>query len=286
MSDSYFFCAISFLYKRYRIILLERHLISREHINSTEGSGLFVSKDETISIMVNEEDHIRLQGMLPGLQLQNVYEIVDETDNEMEEVLDFAFRPDFGFLTSSPSNVGTAVKASVMMHLPALVYTDQIAKVINAVAKLGLLAGGFFGEGSDSLGNFFQISNQSTLGETETQILLKLTRVVDQIIAFEKNTRQRLLEGHKQYIYDRIGRAYGIMKHAHYLNTREAFLRLSALRLGVDFKMFTSLDVSKINELLVLTQSGHLQKYAGKKLDSDERSLFRAEFVREKLSLK
>lgn len=267
-----------------RQVLLERHLISTDLLTARAGCGLAVSRDEVFSVMVNEEDHLRMQGIKPGLQLYEVLNHMVQMDQSLNECLGFSYRDDLGYLTACPTNLGTGMRASVMLHLPGLVFSGQIQQVINAMAKMGLAVRGIFGEGSDALCNLFQISNQSTLGEDEHQIIGRLIKVVDQVINHEKNARQILLESNENFIYDRIGRAYGVLKHAYVLGSREALSKLSALRLGVDLGAFASLTVPRVNELIVVTQPGHLQKYARRTLDRKERDVFRAMLMRNKLS--
>lgn len=266
-----------------RQILLERRLISREFMASHEGSALFVNGNEELGIMVNEEDHIRMQAMKSGFQLREVLNDIDKIDDKLSKELAFAFNNELGYLTSCPTNVGTGMRASVMLHLPGLVLEGQINAVIQGVNKLGLAVRGILGEGSDNLGNFYQVSNQSTLGETESQIVERLENVIRQIISHEKNARQKLLEKRQNFLLDHVGRAYGILRHAYILSSEETLNSLSALRLGVDMGMFSSVDIHTVNELFVIIQPAHLQKYAGKTLSSKERDVIRANIVRERL---
>lgn len=266
-----------------RQILLERRLVSREFISKRHEAGLFVSSDESSAIMVNEEDHIRLQAMRPGCQLKEVWSEINEIDNQLAEQIEFCFDSDLGFLTSCPTNIGTGMRASVMLHLPGLVLAEQINSVIHGVSKLGLAVRGIFGEGSESMGNLYQVSNQSTLGETEEQIIDRLEAVIKQVISHEKNARQYLLENKQNFLMNHVGRAYGILRHAYIISSEETLNSLSALRLGVDMGMFSTVEIHTVNELFILIQPSHLQKYAGKELTSDERDILRASVVRERL---
>lgn len=266
-----------------RKILLERRLISKEFLTSTSGNGLIVSDDESFGVMINEEDHIRLQAMMPGLQLKDVWSKIDDMDSTLSSNLPIAYDEHLGYLTSCPTNVGTGMRASVMLHLPGLVLSGQINPIIHGVSKLGLAVRGILGEGTENLGNLFQVSNQSTLGESELQIIERLDTVIKQIINHEKNSRNKLLDSKQNFLLDHVGRAYGILKHAYLISSEETLNSLSALRLGVDMGMFSSVDIHTVNELFVIIQPAHLQKYAGKELSSDERDVFRASLVRERL---
>jgi protein arginine kinase len=266
-----------------RQVLLERRLISREVLGKKPGSGLIVSCDEEYGIMINEEDHIRIQAMKPGFQLDEVWSAIDGLDSRLGEGLPYAFDNKMGFLTSCPTNIGTGMRASVMLHLPGLALSDQINSVIQGVSKLGLAVRGIFGEGSDNRGNLYQVSNQSTLGESEEQIIERLGTVIRQIISHEKNARNTLLERQQDFLLDHIGRAYGILRHAYIISSEETLNSLSALRLGVDLGMFSSVDIHTVNELFVIVQPAHLQKYAAKELSSEERDVFRASLLRDKL---
>lgn len=266
-----------------RRLLLERRLISRELLTAKKGSGLAVSRDETFAVMINEEDHLRIQAMKPGFQLQEVWSDINSIDDSLSSELPYAFDNEIGFLTSCPTNVGTGMRASVMLHLPGLTLSGQINAVVHGVSKLGLAVRGIFGEGSDNLGNLFQVSNQSTLGESEDQIIDRLANVIRQIINHEKNARQLLLERKQNFLLNHVGRAYGILKHAYIISSEETLNSLSALRLGVDMGMFSSVDIHVVNELFLTVQPAHLQKYARRELESAERDIYRAALVREKL---
>ncbi len=266
-----------------RKALLERRLISREFLPGRAGSSLIVSSDEALGVMVNEEDHLRIQALRPGYQLKEVWAQINEFDDALSRALPYAFDKGLGFLTSCPTNVGTGMRSSVMLHLPGLALSGQINAVIQGVNKLGLAVRGFFGEGTENLGNLYQISNQSTLGESEEQILERLGAVISQIITHEKNARSSLMDKRQSFLLNHVGRAYGILKHAYLINSEEALNSLSALRLGVDMGMFSSVDIRTVNELFVLVQPAHLQRYAEKELDSEGRDAVRATIIRERL---
>src|SRR5450631_1397658 len=219
-------------------VLVERHLISREHAAKSVGSGVVMNRKQTLSIMINEEDHLRMQSIRSGLQLKAAFKLVDKVDSTLEAKLDFAYDSKLGYLTACPTNVGTGMRASAMLHLPGLVLSDLINQVIQAVNKIGLAVRGLYGEGSEAMGNLFQISNQTTLGEREEDILGRLNKVIEQIIEHEQNARATLLQKKTTTLLDQIGRAFGILMHAHSMTSKEALNLLSFLRLGTDLGFF------------------------------------------------
>lgn len=263
--------------------LVEQHLISREHAAKNAGSGLVVSKDRTLSVMLNEEDHLRLQAIFNGLLLEEAWKAIDRIDTTLEQELEYAFSPALGYLTACPTNVGTGMRASVMLHLPGLVLSEQINQVIKSVNQIGLAVRGLYGEGTEALGNLFQISNQMTLGESEGDIVKRILKVTNQLIEHEKNARQKLLQEKGRMLADRMGRAYGVMKHSHSITSKEALDLLSMLRLGVDLQMLSGSLRGKIDDLFISTQPAHLQKAADRKLNAEERDAYRSDLLREKL---
>ena len=267
-----------------RRVLLERRLASSEFISGdTAGKMLMVCPKERCSIMINEEDQIRMQSIRPGFQLPEVYEEICGIDDALSMQLDYAFDEQLGYLTSCPTNVGTGMRASVMLHLPGLVLSGQIAPTIHGINKLHLAARGIFGEGSENLGNLFQISNQSTLGESEEKTIKDLASVIEQIICHEKRARQTLLENDRFSLLDYVGRAYGTLRHSYKLTGAEALTSLSGVRLGVELGLFNAIDLAKVNELFIATGQAHLQKNAGHQLNSNARDIVRAQLCREKL---
>src|SRR5712672_1722298 len=220
-------------------ILVERHLISREHAAKSAGSGLVLNRDETLCFMINEEDHLRMQALRPGLQIRQVWIAIDSADSQLEKRLEYAFNGDWGYLTACPTNIGTGIRVSAMLHLPGLVLAEQINPIIQSVNKLGLAVRGLYGEGTEALGNVFQVSNQMTLGESEGAIVERLEKVLAQIIEHEENARQSLLETKPKLVYDQIGRAYGILSNAHSISSKETMNLLSLMRLGVDVGLFS-----------------------------------------------
>ncbi len=264
-------------------VLKERHLISYELAGKGIGSGLILAENEHTAIMINEEDHIRMQTISPGMELESVWKKINAIDTESEKYLDYEFSTGLGYLTSCPSNVGTGMRASVMLHLVGLKLTNDIDKVIKGLNSLGLAVRGMLGEGTDAFGNMFQISNQSTLGETEEEIIEKLVRMISSVVAHELNARDRLMEKNRMLVLDHIGRANGILANARLLTSREAIDLLSILRLGIYYGLVKNISVPLINETILLTQPGHLQKINGKILSSEERDELRSEVVRRKL---
>lgn len=264
-------------------ILVERHLISREHAAKSSGSGLVLNRDETLCVMINEEDHMRMQALRPGLQIRNAWNAINQVDSELEKKLDYAFNADLGYLTACPTNIGTGIRVSAMLHLPGLVLAEQINPIIQSVNKLGLAVRGLYGEGTEALGNVFQVSNQMTLGESENGIVERLEKVLGQIIEHEENARATLLEKKAKMVYNHIGRAYGILANAHSISSKETMNLLSLMRLGVDMGVFPGVDRSLVDELFILTQPAHLQKQHSEKLSAEERDLLRADMVRERL---
>ncbi len=261
-------------------VLVERHLISREQAAKSAGSAAVINRAQNLSIMINEEDHLRMQAILPGLDLAKAYSLLDHVDSQLDESVSFAFDKDLGYLTACPTNLGTGIRASAMLHLPALVLTDQINRVIQAANRIGLAVRGIYGEGTEALAHLFQISNQSTLGEREKEIISRLEKVIDQIITSERAARQKLQSENPTKLRDHIGRAYGILRHAHTIESKEALNQLSMLRLGQDLQLLKPGNRLLIDHLLVEIQPAHLQLAAKKKLATEERDALRAELLR------
>lgn len=264
-------------------ILVERHLISREHAAKNAGSGIALNREESFCVMINEEDHLRMQALRPGFQIREAWTAVDRLDSSLEKKLDYAFDNDLGYLTACPTNLGTGIRVSAMLHLPGLVLAEQINPIIQSVNKLGLAVRGLYGEGTEALGNVFQVSNQMTLGEAETVIVERLEKVMSQIIEHEENARQTLLEKKPKVVFNHIGRAYGVLANAHSISSKEAMNLLSLLRLGVDLGLFPNTPRARVDELFLTTQPAHLQKQLADKLNAEERDLIRADMVREQL---
>src|SRR6266540_4246599 len=264
-------------------ILVERHLISREHAAKNAGSGRVFNREETLCVMINEEDHLRMKALRPGLQLKQAWQAIDQVDSKLEKKLEYAFSPELGYLTACPTNLGTGIRVSAMLHLPGLVLAEQINQIIQAVNKLGLAVRGLYGEGTEALGNAFQVSNQMTLGESEADIVERLSKVLNQIIEHEENARTSLLEKKPKTVYNHIGRAYGILANAHSITSKETMNLLSLMRLGIDLGMFAGVERSLVDELFIVTQPAHLQKQYSDKLSAEERDVLRADMLRDRL---
>ncbi len=262
-------------------ILVERHLISRELSTTKRGAGVVISRDQATAVMINEEDHLRIQVMRPGFQLKKAWNMINALDTDAEDSLNYAFSPTLGYLTACPTNLGTGMRASAMMHLPALVMSSQMEKVVRAVNQLGMVVRGLFGEGSDASGSIFQISNQTTLGESEEDIIKRLSSVLNTIIEHELNARAKLMENDASKLFDKIGRAYGILQNGRLLTSSEAMNLLSLIRLGVDIGVFAELRRPVIDRLFIEAQPGHVQYTARGAFDPGQRDLLRAQFLRE-----
>ena len=266
-------------------VLVERHLISREHAAKGVGSAVVMNRKQTLSIMINEEDHLRMQSIRSGLQLKSAFKLVDKVDSTLEARLDIAYDQRLGYLTACPTNVGTGMRASAMLHLPGLVLSDLINQVIQAVNKIGLAVRGLYGEGTEAMGNLFQISNQTTLGEKEDEIISRLTKVIETIIDKEHDARQVLIQKKSDTLSDQIGRAYGVLTYAHAMTSKEALNLLSVMKLGVDLGAFPEDRRLPIDELFIETQPAHLQKTSQQKLNAEERDFLRAQIIRDRLKL-
>ena len=273
--------AVEDLQSLQRQVLVERHLISRELSAAKPGAGAVINQDQTVSVMINEEDHLRIQLLRNGFQLKRAWRSIDALDSALESSLDFAFSPKLGYMTACPTNLGTGMRASAMMHLPALVIAGQMEKVVRAVNQLGMVVRGLFGEGSDASGSMFQISNQTTLGESEPDIVKRLHNVLQSIVEHELNARAKLLETDPVKLPDKIGRAYGILKHGHVISSSEAMNLLSLVRLGVDLDYLPTAYRTVVDRLFIEAQPGHILHRAAKpKLESDERDRLRADLLR------
>lgn len=267
-----------------KAVLVEKHIVSKELVESKRLIGLILSQDEQISIMINEEDHLRIQCLASGMQLTKAWEVCDSLDNLLSETIDFAWDENIGYLTSCPTNIGTAIRVSVMMHLPALAMTGYIKPVLEAMGKLGMAVRGLYGENTQASGNVFQFSNQITLGKSEQDIILSMHNIAQQIIDQERALRQELLKQNRYKLEDRIFRSFGILKNARIMDTGETLKRLSDLRLGVDMGILEDIDITDINQMMLLVQPGSLQKTKGRILGSDERDTCRAQLVREMMN--
>jgi len=265
-------------------LLLERQLISRELVSAEGARGVAISKDESVSVMINEEDHLRIQVMRSGLDLDQAWAITNQVDDRIEQRVAYAFHEEFGYLTACPTNVGTGMRASVMLHLPALEFTRQGDQVFRALQKINLEVRGLYGEGSRATGHFYQISNQVTLGKSEETILREIQAVIPAVIRYEKEAREAWKQDQSVGLEGRVKRALETLHGATMMTSEETMELLSLVRLGFALGQLRGLSVPLLNELFIQTQPAHLQKLAGETLDSERRNMSRAEHLRRKLS--
>ncbi len=262
--------------------LVEEHFISPA-LAKNESGAVLLSKDQSVSIMVNEEDHLRIQCILPGLQLKEAYRLADQTDDLLEESLNFAFDETVGYLTSCPTNAGTGMRASVMLHLPALTANHQMNSLIATAGKMGFAVRGIYGEGSQAEGDFYQISNQITLGLSEEETLQRLQSVTEQMIEREMKLRQAMMERNRAQMCDVIWRAFGTVKYAQIMTAKEFMSLASQIRLGISMGVITHIKNETLNKLMTEIQPAHLQKHFGKTLSPSERDRMRAEYLRKEI---
>lgn len=267
-----------------RQFLMERQLISRELSEGHGPRGVIIGDRQQTSIMINEEDHLRMQVLRSGFNLNDCWEEMNQLDDAIENHISYAFHEQFGYLTACPTNVGTGIRVSVMLHLPALVQTREIQKVFQAMQKMGIAVRGLYGEGSQAMGDFYQISNQITLGRSEPEIVDMVCDVVPNIIDYERRVRQALITENHQGLHDQVARAYGILRNAQTISSEETLHLLSSLRMGVNLGLIDIPPISLANELLIYTQPAHLQKKLHKELSSAERNTARAGYLRERLA--
>lgn len=264
-------------------VLVERHLISREQAARSEGSATVVNRKQTLSVMANEEDHLRIQAIRPGLSLHEAFALGEQMDQHLEQHLAFAYDSEWGYLTACPTNLGTGMRASAMLHLPGLVLSEQIGPVLKGIDKLGMAVRGLYGEGTESLANLYQISNQSTLGESEEEILDRLTTVIKDIERYEIQARETLMQKQPIRVRDQVGRAIGTLAYAHIISSKEALSCLSMVRLGADIGIADAEASSACDLLFMETQPAHLQWRAGNKLSPESRDMLRAKLIGEHL---
>ena len=268
-----------------RQALVERHLISHRHVRGTGPRGAVISATESFTAMINEEDHLRVQIFKNGLQLRECWKEINAIDDAIEKKVEYAFSPNLGYLTACPTNVGTGIRVSVMLHLPGLKMTGEIEKFLNAAKDTDLAVRGLFGEGTDAVGDFFQLSNQVSLGISEEELVHKFTdTIVPKIIEYEKEARKELLQTKKAVLEDKIQRALGLLKNARLVSSQEALFLLSHIRMGINLGCLEGIPITEVNKLFVLTQPAHLQINKGEELDPDQRDTIRAQIIRETLS--
>jgi protein arginine kinase len=267
-----------------RQLLVERQMISRELSEGAGPRAVLIEPRETFSVMVNEEDHLRIQVMHSGFDLEPAWEQITRVDDLLEERLPYAFHEELGYLTACPTNVGTGMRVSVMFHLPGLVISREIDKVFRGLQKMNLAVRGLYGEGSQAVGDFYQISNQFTLGKTEAQLIERVSEIVPVLLEYERKARQSLLEHGRKELHDRVSRALGILRNAQTISSEETLLLLSSVRLGINLGLITDIEIATVNKLFVHTQPAHLQKLRGRELDTAERNEERATYLQKHLA--
>ncbi len=267
-----------------RQFLVERQLISREHADSEGARGVAIDQREQVSLMINEEDHLRIQVMFSGLDLQVAWDRINQIDDLIEQRVTYAFSESLGYLTACPTNVGTGMRVSVMLHLPALVITRQRDKLFRSLSKISLAVRGLYGEGSQAMGDFYQISNQVTLGRSEVELIDQVSEVVPTIINYERKARDFLVQESQENLHDRVSRAYGILRTAQTISSEETMMLLSSVRMGINLGLIQNLEIPTINKLLIYTQPAHLQKLSGVELDTADRNIERARYLRRHLN--
>lgn len=277
---NYEFIKIKDLSKVQQKVYVEDHLISPSILKNEDMASFLLRSDEKATIMINEEDHIRIQTLLPGLNLKRGWEICSSIDDKLEENLKYAYDIDLGYLTACPTNVGTGLRASVMMHLPCVSMTGSLSVIIESLGKVGLTARGLYGEGSEALGYLYQISNQVTLGDSEEEIISKLDKVVQQILGRERNTRKYFLEKRRVEMEDKVYRSLGILKNSRILSSREAMGHLSNIRMGETMDILEKDESVDVIKLMIDIQSANIQKMLNREMDTNERDIERASIMR------
>jgi protein arginine kinase len=267
-----------------RMILAERHLVTLEMVKNYKNRSLVVRPGEKLSVMINEEDHLRIQSIESGLSIQKAYERLDRIDNEVDQHVCFAFSERFGYLTACPTNVGTGLRVSAMVHLPGLVHNKDIGHILDGLRNVRLTVRGIHGEGTEVMGNIFQISNSITLGLSEADTVKDLETHIRKVLEFEKKARDILIKKAQSLLEDKIWRAYGILNTARLVTSKEAMGLISAVRMGIGLGIITDVKIADINELLVMIQPMHLQKLHGRAMGPEERDRVRADFIRARLS--
>ena len=267
-----------------RQFLVERQLISRELAESEGARAVMIDEAERFSVMINEEDHLRIQVIESGLNLNRAWEQINELDDLIEDRVTYAYSDRLGYLTACPTNVGTGVRVSVMLHLPALVITRQIEKVFRSLQKINLAVRGLYGEGSQAMGDFYQISNQITLGLTEEELIKKVGDVVPMLIDYERQAREFLIRESHETLHDRVSRAFGILRTAQTISSEETMHLLSSVRMGINLGLIGELEIPTVNKLFIHTQPAHLQKRSGVELDTSDRNIERATYLRRHLN--
>ena len=267
-----------------RQLLVERHLISRQHADAKHPRGVAVSTDETVAIMINEEDHLRIQVLRSGLELRDAFSEINRIDDLLEDRIDFAFHSRYGYLTACPTNVGTGLRVSVMLHLPALKMTGEIEKAFRAARDMRLAIRGLYGEGTEATGDFFQLSNQTTLGRSEEEFVEDFRSLVPRFIDYERQARQSLMRRRAVAIEDKVIRASALLRAVKLISSEETMYLLSLMRLGVNVGLIRDVKIETVNGLFLATQPAHLQRILGQEFSGPERAQARAEYVRRRLA--
>lgn len=268
-----------------RQFLVERQLISREHANSDGARAVAIDQQERLSLMVNEEDHLRIQVMKSGLDLVGAWSQINDLDDRIESQLTYAFHPKLGYLTACPTNVGTGMRVSVLVHLPALVITQQIEKVFRSLQKINLVVRGLYGEGTQAMGDFYQVSNQITLGKSENDLIDQVGDVIPVVIDYERKARDFLINEKQNDLFEQVSRAYGTLQNAQQISSEETMFLLSRVRMGINLGLIGDLEIPEVNQLFIRTQPAHLQKLRDSELDTDERNVERANYLHSQLKL-
>ncbi len=268
-----------------KMVLVEKHLISKELMDNRRLSAAIISKDEKISIMINEEDHLRIQAMFPGMQLDEALDLCNKTDDIISEKIEYAYDEKIGYLTSCPTNIGTGIRASVMLHLPAITMSGYLKGILEACGKIGVTVRGLYGENTEALGNMFQVSNQVTLGQTEEEIVYNIKNITKQIINQERALRDDLYKQNTFMFEDKVFRSLGILKNARVLTSEESHKLLSDVRLGIDMGIINDIEIKTINEIMAVIQPGSLQVLLPNSSGQLERDVGRAEIIRKKLGI-
>jgi len=284
--ESIFYVDVADLESLDRQFLVERQLISREHAESKGARAVAIGTQENFSVMINEEDHLRVQVMKSGLDLQAAWTQINQIDDQLEQKISYAFQPDFGYLTACPTNVGTGMRVSVMLHLPALVQSRQIEKVFRSLQKISLAVRGLYGEGSQAMGDFYQISNQITLGKSEEELIKQVGDIVPVLITYERKARDFLVKESQADLFDQVRRAYGTLQNAQKISSEETMQLLSKVRMGVNLGLIKDVEISVLNKLFIDTQPAHLQIIRGEPLDTASRNIERAHYLQSHLNSK
>lgn len=285
VADDLTYIDLEMLEETDRQVLVERHLISKQHAEAEGSRAVAFSPEETVSLMINEEDHLRMQVLRSGLQLDACWEVMSRIDNDIEKYIDFAYHSRFGYLTACPTNVGTGIRVSAMLHLPALKLTGEMDRAFRAAKDMHLAIRGLHGEGTEATGDLYQISNQTTLGKSEEETISEFKHlIIPKVVEYENRARQALLRERPTALDDKVWRAYGVLMNARTVSTEEALFLISHVRMGVSLGRIEKIKLETLNDLFLMIQPAHLQKLAGRRLGGEDRSIARADLIRKRLS--